>query len=264
MREEDKLSFTAHLEELRGRLVRCFIAIAVGFVIAYLFKEKLFEILTRPLIQVMEQGDTLIFTGIPEAFFTYLKVSLLAGILLAVPVILYEFWMFVAPGLYRNERRMMLPIVFISSFFFIGGALFGYFIVFPYGFKFLLGFATETLRPLPSMREYLGFSSKLLLAFGFVFELPLVITFLAKLGLVSVAFLKRNRKYALLLFFIGSAILTPPDVVTQIMMSIPLMILYEISIIGAKVFGRKPLEPDEPDEPDKSEDSGQSESKAGS
>ena len=261
MREEDKLSFTAHLEELRGRLVRCFIAIAVGFVIAYLFKEKLFEILTRPLIQVMEQGDTLIFTGIPEAFFTYLKVSLLAGILLAVPVILYEFWMFVAPGLYRNERRMMLPIVFISSFFFIGGALFGYFIVFPYGFKFLLGFATETLRPLPSMREYLGFSSKLLLAFGFVFELPLVITFLAKLGLVSVAFLKRNRKYALLLFFIGSAILTPPDVVTQIMMSIPLMILYEISIIGAKVFGRKPLEPDEPD---KSEDSGQSESKAGS
>ncbi len=245
MDDNDKLPFTAHLEELRNRLVRCFIAIAVGFAIAYIFKEKLFDILTQPLIRVMEQGDTLIFTGIPEAFFTYLKVSLLAGILLAVPVILYEFWMFVAPGLYPKERRLLIPIVIISSLFFVGGALFGYFIVFPYGFKFLLGFATETLRPLPSMKEYLSFSAKLLLAFGFVFELPIVITFMAKLGLVTVDFLKRNRKYALLLFFVVSAILTPPDVVTQIMMSVPLMILYEISIVGARVFGRKPLEPED-------------------
>jgi sec-independent protein translocase protein TatC len=242
MDENDKLPFTAHLEELRDRLIRCAIAVAVGFVIAYLFKEKLFHILTRPLIRVMEQGDTLIFTGIPEAFFTYLKVSLLAGILLAVPVIMYEFWMFVAPGLYKNERRMLIPIALISSVFFVGGALFGYFIVFPYGFKFLLGFATETLRPLPSMKEYLSFATKLLLAFGFVFELPLVLTFLARLGLVSVSFLKRNRKYALLLFFAGSAILTPPDVVTQIMMSVPLMILYEISIVGARIFGKKRLD----------------------
>lgn len=245
MNEDEKLPFTAHLEELRSRLIRCAIGIGAGFAIAYLFKEKLFEILTRPLIQVMEKGDTLIFTGIPEAFFTYLKVSLLAGILLAMPVIMYEFWMFVAPGLYQKERRLMLPIILTSSIFFVGGALFGYFIVFPYGFKFLLGFATETLRPLPSMKEYLSFSAKLLLAFGFVFELPLVITFMARLGLVSVPFLKRNRKYALLLFFVGSALLTPPDVVTQIMMSFPLMILYEISIIGARVFGRKPLEPED-------------------
>ncbi|MFO7839941.1 MAG: twin-arginine translocase subunit TatC [Desulfosalsimonadaceae bacterium] len=240
MDENEKLPFTVHLEELRNRLIHCAIAIAVGFAIAYLFKEKLFFILTRPLIRVMDRGDTLIFTGIPEAFFTYLKISLLAGIMLAMPVIMYEFWMFVAPGLYKKERRLLIPIAFISSVFFVGGALFGYFIVFPYGFKFLLGFATEHLRPLPSMKEYMGFATKLLLAFGLVFELPLVITFLARLGLVSVAFLKKNRKYALLLFFAGSALLTPPDVVTQVMMSIPLMILYEISIIGAKVFGRKP------------------------
>jgi len=244
MDDNGKLPFTDHLEELRYRLIRCVIAIAVGFCIAYIFKEKLFAILTRPLIRVMEHGDTLIFTGLPEAFFTYLKVSLLTGILLAIPVIMYQFWMFVAPGLYKKERKLLIPIAIISSFFFIGGALFGYFIVFPYGFKFLLGFATETLRPLPSMKEYLGFSAKLLLAFGFVFELPLVITFLAKLGLVTVPFLKRNRKYALLLFFIGSALLTPPDVVTQIMMSVPLMILYEISIVGARIFGRKPVEPE--------------------
>lgn len=239
MNDDEKLPFTSHLEELRKRLIRCFIAVMVGFVVSYLFKEKLFEILTRPLIQVMGQDGTLIFTGIPEAFFTFLKVSFLSGILCAIPVIMYEFWMFVAPGLYKNERKLFFPIVIISSFFFVGGALFGYFIVFPFGFKFLLGFATETIRPLPSMKEYLGFSAKLLLAFGLVFELPIVITFLARIGLVSVDFLKRNRKYAILLFFIGSAILTPPDVVTQIMMSIPLMVLYEISIIGARIFGKK-------------------------
>ena len=134
---------------------------------------------------------------------------------------------------------MMVPIVILSSFFFVGGALFGYFVVFPWGFKFFLGFATETIRPLPSMKEYFGFSAKLLLAFGLVFELPLVLTFMAKLGLVSVDFLKKNRKYAILLFFAGAAILTPPDVITQIMMALPLMVLYEISIIGAKIFGKK-------------------------
>jgi sec-independent protein translocase protein TatC len=237
--DEDKLPFTSHLEELRKRLIHCFIAVIIGFLISYGFKEKLFEILTYPLMQVMQEGDTLIFTGIPEAFFTLLKVSLLSGIMLAIPVITYEFWMFVAPGLYKNERKLMLPIIIISSFFFIGGALFGYFIVFPFGFKFLLGFATETIRPFPSVKEYLGFSAKLLLAFGFVFELPLVITFLARIGLVTVDFLKANRKYAILIFFIGSAILTPPDVVTQVMMSVPLMILYEISIVGARIFGKK-------------------------
>jgi sec-independent protein translocase protein TatC len=189
----------------------------------------------------MAEGDTLIFTNLPEAFFTYLKVAFLTGIGLASPIIIYQFWMFVAPGLYEKEKRLLLPIVFLSTLFFVGGALFGYFIVFPYGFEFFLGFATETIRPMPSMKEYLSFAAKLLLAFGIVFELPLVITFMAKLGLVTVPFLKRNRKYAILLFFAGAAILTPPDVVTQIMMALPLMLLYEISIIGARIFGRKPL-----------------------
>jgi sec-independent protein translocase protein TatC len=239
MNEEGKLSFTGHLDELRKRLITCFIAIGIGFVASYAFKDKLFSILVNPLVSVMEAGDTLIFTGLPEAFFTYLKVALLSGIMLAAPVIIYQFWMFVTPGLYKKERRILIPIVILSSVFFIGGSLFGYFIVFPWGFKFFLGFATETIRPLPSMKEYLSFSAKLLLAFGLVFELPLVLTFLARIGIVSVDFLKKNRKYALLLFFAGAAILTPPDVVTQVMMALPLMVLYEISIIGAKVFGKK-------------------------
>jgi sec-independent protein translocase protein TatC len=239
MDEQEKIPFTDHLEELRKRLIVCFIAVGVGFVLSYGFKEKLFQILTRPLIGVMQPGDKLIFTGLPEAFFTYLKVAFLSGIILAAPVIFYEFWMFVAPGLYDKEKRLMVPVVVLSTVFFVGGAFFGYFIVFPFGFKFFLGFASETIRPLPSMREYLGFASKLLLAFGVVFELPLIITFLAKLGMVSVSFLKKNRKYAILLFFIGAAILTPPDVVTQIMMALPLIVLYEISIIGARIFGKK-------------------------
>jgi sec-independent protein translocase protein TatC len=243
--DQDKIPFTAHLEELRKRLIVCFIAVGIGFVLSYGFKEKLFQILTRPLISVMQTGDKLIFTGLPEAFFTYLKVALLSGIILATPVIFYQFWMFVAPGLYEKEKQHMIPIVFLSTFFFVGGSFFGYFIVFPYGFKFFLGFASEIIQPLPSMREYLSFASKLLLAFGLVFELPLIITFLARLGMVSVSFLKKNRKYALLLFFAGAAILTPPDVVTQVMMALPLMLLYEISIIGARIFGKKKSEEDD-------------------
>ena len=248
MHEDEKIPFTSHLEELRKRLITCFIAIGVGAAVSFAFKEWLFNILVQPLIKVMEEGDTLIFTGLPEAFFTYLKVALLSGILVSSPVILYQFWMFVAPGLYTKERKLLAPIVLLSTFFFVGGALFGYFIVFPWGFKFFLGFATETIRPLPSMKEYFAFSAKLLLAFGLVFELPLVLTFLAKLGIVSVAFLKKNRKYALLLFFVGSAILTPPDVVTQVMMALPLMVLYELSIIGARIFGRKEPKVDEAEE----------------
>jgi sec-independent protein translocase protein TatC len=245
MHEDEKLPFTSHLEELRKRLITAFIAIGVGFVIAYGFKERLFNILVQPLTKVMKEGETLIYTGLPEAFFTYLKVAFLTGLMVASPIILYQFWMFVAPGLYKKERSMMIPIVILSSFFFIGGALFGYFVVFPWGFKFFLGFATETIRPLPSMKEYFGFSAKLLLAFGLVFELPIVLTFMAKLGLVSVEFLKKNRKYALLLFFAGAAILTPPDVITQVMMALPLMVLYEVSIIGAKIFGKKKAAPKE-------------------
>ena len=243
--EGDKLPFLEHLEELRKRLIRCFIAVAVGFGIAYGFKEHLFQILIRPLVMVMDTSrDTMVFTGLPEAFFTYLKVSLLAGLIVALPVIFYEFWMFVSPVLYRREKSFIFPIVIISLFFFAVGSLFAYFLVFPFGFKFFLGFASETIRPLPSMKEYLSFSSKMLLALGLAFELPLVITGMARFGLVDTVFLKKNRKYALLIFFAGAAILTPPDVVSQVMLAVPLMGLYELSILGARIFGAKAAPPD--------------------
>ena len=249
MNETDKIPFTAHLEELRDRLIKSLIAVGVCFFIAFWFQKELFEILKRPVAET-----EFITTSIQEGFFTYLKVSLLAGLLLAAPVILYQFWIFVAPGLYTKERRLLLPVVILSSFFFVGGALFGYFIVFPIGFEFLLSVTPSTIIPRLSMKEYLSFSAKLLLAFGFVFELPLVLTVLAKLGIVSVGTLRKNRKYAILLFFVGSAILTPPDVVTQVMMAIPLMGLYELSILGAKVFGKKSTESStKPDTPEPSE-----------
>ena len=242
MAEDEKLPFTAHLEELRKRLIICFCAVGIGFVICYFFSKRLFELLMHPLLTAMPPDEKLIYTGLPEAFFTYLKVAFLAGILLAVPVIMYQLWMFIAPGLYAREKRFALPVVFLSSVFFLGGALFGYYVVFPFGFKFFMGFASDAIKPLPSMKEYLGFSTKLLFAFGIVFELPLFITFLAKLGIVDVHFLKTKRKYAILLFFVFASILTPPDVITQIMMAGPLILLYEVSIFGARVFGKK--EPD--------------------
>jgi sec-independent protein translocase protein TatC len=256
MQPDEKIPFTAHLEELRKRLIICFIAIGIGFFAAYGFKEELFKILMRPLIAAMSPGEKLIFTGIAEAFFCYLKVAFLAGILVAIPVIMYELWLFIAPGLHTHERRFLAPVVILSSFFFMGGALFGYFVVFPYAFKYLMSFASDYVKPLPDMKEYLSLASMLLLAFGLIFELPLFLTMLARIGIVSVSFLKKNRRYAFLLSFVVAAILTPtPDVVNQCLMAGPLVVLYEISILGARIFGKKETveKEDEPPE-DKGED----------
>jgi sec-independent protein translocase protein TatC len=240
MDENGKMPFLAHLEELRTRLIVCSVAIGLGFAVSYSFKERVFELLMRPLSTVMSPGQKMIYTALPEAFFSYLKVALLAGVILAAPVILYEMWLFIAPGLYSHEKRLAMPMVFLSSIFFAGGVSFAYFVVFPFAFKYLLGFETELVRALPSMREYFGLASTLLVAFGFIFQLPLVITVLARIGVLTPRFLNKNRKYAILLFFVVAAILTPtPDVVNQLLMAGPLMVLYEISIIGAKIFGKK-------------------------
>ena len=236
---DQKLPITSHLEELRKRLIICFIAIGIGFFCSYFFSKKIFNLLMSPLIEVLPSGGSFIFTGLTEAFFTYLKVSLLAGIFVASPVILYQIWSFIAPGLYEKEKRYALPFVFFSTIFFVGGALFGYFVVFPFGFRFFMSFASETILALPSIKEYLSFSTRLLFAFGIVFELPLFVLFLSKIGVVNAKMLSSQRKYALVLVFIVSAILTPPDVTTQLMMVVPLLLLYELSIWVAKVFGKK-------------------------
>jgi sec-independent protein translocase protein TatC len=235
MQDNDKQPFMTHLEELRRRLVVCAIAIGVGFVICYFFSERLFQILVMPLKANMPAGDRLIFTNLPEMFFTYLKTAFLAGALLVSPVLFYQIWLFIAPGLYQNEKRFAIPFVVCSTILFVGGSLFGYFVVFPFGFRFFLGFANDYIQALPSVKQYFSFAIKLLLAFGAVFELPVVIFFLARMGLVTPELLRRKRKYAILLTFVMASILTPPDVVTQLMMAGPLIILYEISIFIAKI-----------------------------
>ncbi|MCP4683276.1 MAG: twin-arginine translocase subunit TatC, partial [Desulfobacterales bacterium] len=161
------------------------------------------------------------------------------GILIAAPVIFYQLWMFTAPGLYQKERKYIIPFVVSSTILFVGGALFGYFVVFPFGFKFFIGFANEYVKALPSVKQYFTFSIRLLFAFGIVFELPVVVFFLAKIGLVTPDLLKRKRKYAILMTFVAAAILTPPDVITQCMMAGPLIILYEIGILVARLAKKK-------------------------
>jgi sec-independent protein translocase protein TatC len=237
---DGRMSFTEHLDELRRRLIICLVAVGIGFALSYSFAERLFAILMRPLIQAMPAGEKLVFTALPEAFFTYFKVALIAGVAFASPVILYQAWCFVAPGLYEKERRALLPVVLASTLFFLGGALFGYFVVFPFGFKFFISFASDYVRVMPSLRESLGFATWLLLVFGIVFETPIVILILARLGIVNAEKLRRNQKYAILIIFIIAALITPPDVVSQFLMAIPLLILYELGIWIAKVFGKKP------------------------
>jgi sec-independent protein translocase protein TatC len=245
MEMDEKQPFLSHLEELRKRLIVCAIAVGVGFGLSYFFSEKLFLILVSPLKANLPAGDRLIFTNLPEMFFTYIKTAFIAGILLSAPLIFYEIWLFVAPGLYRKEKRYVIPFVVSSTILFVGGALFGYFVVFPFGFRFFLGFANEYIQALPSVKQYFSFAIKLLFAFGVVFELPVVIFFLARIGLVNSDLLKKKRKYAILLTFVMAAILTPPDVITQCMMAGPLIVLYEIGIFVAKVAERKKAPEDE-------------------
>ena len=236
---EEKSPFTSHLDELRKRIIICIVAVAVGFFGSYFFAEQIFDILIKPLQAELPPDSMFIFTGLPEAFFVYLKLSLFGGILLASPVLLWEVWCFVAPGLYDQEKKYVYPFVIFSTLLFATGVSFGYFVVFPIAFKFFMGYSSEIIKPLPSIKEYLNFSCKLLFAFGVVFELPLFTLFLAKIGLVNEKMLRSKRKFAILGIFAVAAILTPPDVVSQILMAIPLLVLYEISILVAKYFGKK-------------------------
>ena len=166
----------------------------------------------------------------------------MSGILLASPVIFWQIWAFIAPGLYRHEKRVVLPFSLLSSICFLGGAAFGYYVVFPPAFRFLMGYTTDFLSALPTVTEYFSLSLRLLIAFGVIFELPVFMVLLAKLGIVDQPFLSKNRKYAFLLSFIIAAILTPtPDVVNQLLMAVPLVILYEVSIVAVRLFGRKTM-----------------------
>jgi len=238
--KNDKMPFTGHLTELRHCLIVSSIAIGIGTVISFVFSKKIFLFIAHPLVKILPEDQPMIFTALTEAFFTYFKVAILSGIVLASPVVFHQIWKFVAPGLYENEKRYVIPFVVCATLFFILGGLFAYFVVFPIGFRFFLGFSTDYLKLLPKMKEYFSFTLKLLLAFGLIFEMPVFSFFFSKIGLINGEMLASKRRYALVLVFVAAAVLTPPDVGTQILMAGPLIILYEVSIWVAKIFGRKP------------------------
>jgi len=238
--KEDKMPLTSHLEELRKRLVRILIAVGIAFLGCFAFKEEIFRIVAQPLISVLPPGTHMVFTGLPEAFFTYIKVSLYAGIFVASPVVLYQVWKFISPGLFPKEKKFVAPFVITSTMLFIGGVCFGYFLVLPSAYKFFLEFTTDFLKPMLSMREYLTLTLKLLLAFGIIFEIPVFLFFMTKIGLVTPRKLARMRRYAIVACFIVAAIITPtPDAFTQCMMAIPMVILYEVGIIVSRLASRR-------------------------
>jgi sec-independent protein translocase protein TatC len=233
----DKMSFMEHLGELRTRIVRALIAVLAGLVIAFPLSQRLVDWLAQP---IQKTGNTLVFLAVTEAFWVQMKVALIAGLFVASPAILWQVWAFIAPGLYAHERKYAAPFVIVGSLLFVGGGAFSLKVVTPYAVQFLLSFARPGLQPMISIGSYIDFVLKFTLAFGLVFELPLALTLAARLGLVTPRALAQNRKYAVLGAFVASAILTPtPDAFNQMLMAGPLIILYEVGIVCARIFARR-------------------------
>lgn len=238
--EEGKMSFLEHLEELRARLVRIVIAIVLGFAVCIAFGERVFSVLSAPITNLLPKDTTLVFTALPDPFFVYLKVAFIAGIFLALPYVLYQLWLFVYPGLLESERHLALPFIIVATLLFYVGALFAYFVVFPAAFKFFLGYQTPELRPMISIRDYVSLVMLLMLAFGVVFETPIVIVFLGLLGVFNSSQLKKGRRYFIVVAFIISAMLTPtPDVINQTLMAVPMMLFFEVGIQVLRLFEKR-------------------------
>lgn len=249
--DDKKMPLLDHLIELRQRLLYCVVALFVVFLACFYFAEPIFQYLAQPLADVMIQQDIpgqrvrLIFTALTEVFFTYIKVSFFAAAFLCFPIFLTQIWLFVAPGLYRNEKSALAPfLVATPVLFFLGGALV-YYLIFPMAAKFFIGFqvpGSESTLPIelePKVNEYLSLLMQLIFAFGLCFQLPVVMTLLARVGLATAAGMAAKRKYAIVGVFIVAAIFTPPDPLSQVSLAVPILVLYEISILMAKMVEKK-------------------------
>lgn len=220
-------------------MVISLLSVCVAFALTYFFRERVNIFLLQPFKNVMPPGSSFIFTGVTEAFLTYFKIWILTAVTVASPVIIHQMWMFVSPGLYEKERRYVYPLIFWGSLSFALGVVFCYFIVMPNLYRFFVSYASDFVIPMPDLKGYVSLTLKLLVIFGFLFELPLVAYFLAKVGLINHRFLAKKRRYAILGAFILSAIITPPDPVSQILIAMPLWGLYELSVVIARLFGKK-------------------------
>lgn len=234
------LTFTEHLEELRWRLLKAFAAVAVAFVLSYAVSDQIFAFMVAPLKQTLRPDQSLIGTGVAEAFFIEMKVALVAGLFLASPLVFYQIWRFVAPGLLGGEKRMVIPFVLCATLFFIGGAYFCYRVVLPVAFGYFID-QYRSLAVAPEIRigEYFSFFFRMVLAFGVTFELPVFTFFLVRVGLVDYRLMWRSFRYAVVLVFVVAAILTPtPDIVNQTLLALPMLLLYLLSI-GVAYIWRK-------------------------
>ena len=235
-----KMSFLDHLDELRKRIIWALAAVVVGFAIACLFYQQLFDFVINPMRAMLPKGQTLIYTEPTEALMLYVKIAIIAGILIASPGVMAQLWLFVAPGLYSHEKKMAVPFIAASSILFISGAAFAHYYVFPLTFKFFGSFASDAITFMPRIEPAFGLYMKLVLIFGAIFQMPTVVALLARLGLITARFMWKNFKYAFLAIFIIGAVLSPgTDPVGQIAMAGPMVVLYFVSILFAWIFGKK-------------------------
>ncbi len=245
--KEDKLPITQHLEELRGRLLKSLLALFLGSAIAYIFAKEILQFTLAPLISSIPEGSSLVFINLTEAFIAYIKISILAGAIAVSPFIFSQLWLFIAPGLYEKEKKVSLQFVSMAVISLISGIAFCYYVILPVIFPFLLSFGKELIKPLPSIKSSVSVVIRLMLIFGLIFEIPVISYSLARVGLLKGSFLKGARKTIFIFSFIIAAIITPPDVISQLIVGFPLYAIFEISIYvaiaGERVYRKKQNHP---------------------